>query len=145
MTPVVKARKGIKATVVPLDPDATLYETGTREVWQSRLVTSDGREIGPVIRQVVEPGMYTIRYFVVYDLEQDRHVLVPANTVTDITSTHVHINVSAEHIRQIPPFRREMDRGFEESVYHALGRTPHWVEEARFQGSSGDGPSGDEE
>jgi len=132
MMPVADVRK-TKATVVPLDPDATLYETGTREVWQSRLVTSDGQEIGPVIRQVVEPGMYTIRYFVVYDLREDRHVLVPTNTVTDITSTHVHTNVTLEHIRQMPAFCHEMTRGFEETVYDALDRTPHWVEEAWMQ------------
>lgn len=138
MMPVAKARKATKATVVPLDPEATLYETGTREVWQSRLITADGQEIGPVIRQVVEPGMYTIRYFVVYDLKQDRHVLVPTNTVTDITPTQVHTNVSCDHIRQMPAFQREMTRGFEETVYDALDRTPHWVEEAWIQTSPDD-------
>lgn len=127
-----------KATVVPLDPDATLYETGTREVWQARLVTSDGQEIGPVIRQVVEPGMYMIRYFVVYDLREDRHVLVPTNTVTDITASEVVVNVSCDHIRQMPAFHREMTRGFEETIYHVLDRTPHWVEESRIDASSDD-------
>ena len=118
------------STLVPLDPDATLYETGTREVWQARLVTCDGEEIGPVVRQIVEPRMYTIRYFVVYDLKADRHVLLPTNAVTDITATHVIAAVSGEHIRKAPAFGREMNRDFEELVYGALEKTPYWVEEA---------------
>lgn len=122
---------------VPLDAEETLFVVGSKEVWQSRLVTSDGEEIGPVVRQVVEPQMYTIRYFVVYDLREDRHVLVPANTVTDITASEVQVDVSSLGVAQMPAFHHEMSRCLEKSIYDAIGRTPHWVEEARFGASAG--------
>ncbi len=121
---------------VPLDPDETLYEFGSREVWQSTLITSDHQEVGPVIRQVVEPGMYTIRYFVVYDVPRSRHILVPSNTVLDISDAKVFCTLSTEEIETMPSFLREMDRGYEQEVYEAAGRTPHWVEEQAVNSSS---------
>lgn len=122
-------REGTKLGV-PLDPDHTLYETGSREVWQSTLVTSDGQEIGPVIRQVIEPGMYTIRYFVVYDLARERHILVPSNTVIDIQDARVYCAMSATEIAGVPSFMQSLNRGYEQEVYAAAGRTPYWIEEA---------------
>lgn len=113
----------------PLNPDETLYEMGSREVWQSTLVTSDGQEVGPVIRQVIEPDMYTIRYFIVYDLHRDRHILVPSNAVTDIHDARVYCGVSAASIESIPSFQDYVNRGYEEEVYEAARRTPHWIEE----------------
>ena len=122
-------RRESMPTGTPLNPDATLYETGSREVWQSTLVTSDGEAVGPVIRQVVEPEMYTIRYFVVYDLQRDRHILVPSNTVREITDAEVICALSLGDVQVLPPFNHAMDRHFEQEVYQAARRTPHWIEE----------------
>lgn len=120
----------------PLNSDETLYEIGSKEVWQSTLVTSDSEEIGPVIRQVIEPDMYTIRYFIVYDLKRERHILVPSNAVVDINNARVYCGLSAHDIESIPPFSYFVNRGYEEEVYEAAGRTPHWIEEAGIEPSS---------
>lgn len=117
----------------PLNADETLYEIGSREVWQSTLVTSDCQEVGPVIRQVIEPEMYTIRYFIVYDLRRDRHILVPSNAVTDIYDARVYCGLSSADIESMPSFKHFVNRGYEEEVYEAAGRTPHWIEEERIR------------
>jgi len=114
---------------VPLDPDETLFETGSREVWQSLLVTQDGAEIGPVVRQVVEPRLYTIRYLVVYDLERDRHILLPSNTIVDITEDRVLSSLSRAQVAELPAFHQKVNRSYEEALYQAVGRTPYWLEE----------------
>lgn len=118
-----------KPRVVPLDPDETLFETGSKEVWQSLLTTIDGAEIGPVVRQVVEPRMYTIRYLVVYDRERERHILLPSNTIVDITEDRVHSNLTKGDVAELPSFRQSMNRGYEKALYETLGRTPYWLEE----------------
>lgn len=118
---------------IPLDPDETLFETASKEVWQSLLVTRDGAEIGPVIRQVVEPRLYTIRYLVVYDVERDRHILLPANTIVDITEDRVYSNLSQAEVAELPAFHQKVNRSYEEALYQALGRTPYWLEEEAAQ------------
>lgn len=122
---------GARRTVKPLDPDATLYETAPREVWQSLLVTSDQHEVGPVVRQVIEPGMYTIRYFVVYDLPRQRHILLPSNSVVDIADGRVYCSLRLADVAALPAFSNTLDREYEKEVYEAAGRTPYWVEEER--------------
>lgn len=115
-----------------LDPDERLFETGSREVWQSRLTTADGCEVGPVVRQVIEARMYTVRYLVVYDLEEGRHLLLPSNTIVDITDSRVYSSLTREQIRLLPAFESRVNRSYEEQIYQAVGRTPYWVEEARL-------------
>jgi len=122
---------GARRTVKPLNPDGTLYETASREVWQSLLVTSDHHEVGPVVRQVIEPGMYTIRYFVVYDLPRQRHILLPSNSVVDIADGRVYCSLRLADVMALPAFVDVLDREYEKEVYEAAGRTPYWVEEQR--------------
>lgn len=122
-------RKARRATVTPLDPEKTLYEVGSKEVWQSLLTTADGHEIGPVIRQVVEPRMYTVRYLVVYDTGADRHVLVPSNTIVDITASRVHSSLTRHDVQEMPTFSHTVTRSYEEDIYQSVGRMPHWLEE----------------
>jgi len=126
-----------------LDPDERLFEIGSREVWQSLLTTADGREVGPVVRQVVEARMYTVRYLVVYDVEEERHLLLPSNTIVDITDSRVYSSLTREQIRLLPAFESRVSRSYEEQIYQAVGRTPYWVEEARF--ASGRPPADDPE
>jgi len=118
-----------KARIIPLDPEQTLYETGSREVWQSLVITTDGAEIGPVIRQVIEPRMYTIRYLVVHDLERERHILLPANTIVDITEDRVYSSLTKDDIAELPAFRQTMSKDYEAALYAVLRRTPYWLEE----------------
>ena len=67
-------------------------------------------KIGPVIRQVVEPRMYTIRYLVVYDLERERHILLPSNTIVDITEDRVHSSLTKGDVAELPSFRQSVSR-----------------------------------
>ena len=129
-------RRGVRHPGRPLDPDGKLYEIGSREVWQATLVTRDGAQVGPVVRQVVEPEMYTIRYFVVYDLPRGRHILLPSNTVVDIADGLVHCSLSLAEVAGMPDFAQVLDRRYEEEVYQAAKRTPHWIEEQRAQGAA---------
>lgn len=121
-----------RRSVHALDPDERLYEVGSREVWQSLLTSSDGDEVGPVVRQVIEARMYTIRYLVVYDLEAERHLLLPSNTIVEITDSHVYSSLTREEIRHLPSFHQAVNRSYEEQIYQAVGKTPYWVEEARL-------------
>lgn len=125
-------KEGGPRSVYALDPDERLYEVGSREVWQSLLTTSDGGEVGPVVRQVIEARLYTVRYLVVYDTEAERHLLLPSNTIVDITDSHVYSSLTREEIRHLPAFHQEVDRSYEEQIYQAVGKTPYWVEEARL-------------
>jgi len=127
---------------IPLNAEETLFETGSREVWQALLVTADGAVIGPVVRQVIEPRLYTIRYLVVYDLERDRHILLPSNTVVDIADGRVHSNLSREQIAGLPAFHQKVNRSYEEALYRAVGRTPYWLEEQAAMGQPP--PDGDD-
>lgn len=135
-----KRAKGVGPKVHALDPDETLFETGTREVWQALLTTSDGEEIGPVVRQVIEPKMYTVRYLVVYDVVRERHVLVPSNTIVEIAEGRVHASLASRDVAQLPPFSQSVTRSFEEGLYQAVGRTPYWVEEAAAMARRDDDP-----
>lgn len=125
----VRSPRSPNARVIPLDPEQTLYETGSKEVWQSLLTTADGAEIGPVIRQVVEPRMYTIRYLVVHDLERERHILLPSNTIVDITEDRVYSSLTKSDIVELPAFQQSVSRSYETALYATLGRTPYWLEE----------------
>ncbi|MBI2914455.1 MAG: PRC-barrel domain-containing protein [Firmicutes bacterium] len=126
MRHVVQDRTGGR----PLDPDKTLYEVGTRDLWQSEVLSQEGESVGRVIRQVIEPEMYTVRYLVIRTLPADRHVLIPSNTVTDITEEAVCCGLSKSEIERLPNFLQEMNRAYEEELYRTLNRKPHWVEEA---------------
>lgn len=126
----MRKRRVVKTqSVNPLDADETLFETSSREVWQSTLISADGVEVGPVIRQVIEPRMYTIRYLVVYDRRMDRHVLHPSNAIVDITDQSVLSSLSWREIAMIPSFSQSVSREDEQALYDCLGRTPYWQEE----------------
>lgn len=126
----LRKRKGGGSPVIPLDAEETLFETSSREVWQSTLVTMDGIEVGPVVRQVIEPRMYTIRYLIVYDVRRERHVLHPSNAIEEIEDRCVHSSLSGKEIESMPPFLHTLSRPYEQAIYECLGRTPYWQEES---------------
>ena len=66
---------------VQVDAEATLYEMGSRDVWQARFILSNGEEAGRVVRQIVEPELYTVRYLIVFLPEEGRRVLAPSRPV----------------------------------------------------------------
>ena len=73
--------------------------------------------------------MYTIRYLVVYDLERERHILLPSNTIVDITEDRVHSSLTKCDVAELPSFRQSVSRDYETALYESLGRTPYWLEE----------------
>lgn len=121
-----------------VNEEKTLYETAVKDLWQMRCKTLDGQTVGRVIRQVIEPQMYTIRYFVVYQPEADRHFLIPSNTIKDIAGDEVCCDLDIERIKALPAFKQRADRQYEETIYKTLGRKPYWVEEAAVRGTTKD-------
>lgn len=133
-----KQRNALRARA--LDPEAKLFETATRDLWQHTVVASDGTPVGWVIRQVVEPRSYMIRYLIVYSSAEERHLLIPSNTIVDISEETVHCSLSRSAVRQLPTFVAAVDRTYEEAVYRAAQRTPYWVEEDLATLSAGPPP-----
>ena len=115
----------------PVNADGTLVEMSSRDVWQAELITRDEKSAGRVVREVVEPSMYTVRYLIVYRPEEERHVLLPATSVQDILAGAVACTLSAAEIGQLPTYGlTEITRCDEKAIYDAADRTPHWIEEA---------------
>lgn len=117
-----------------LNSSETLVELANRDLWQLELVTKNGCNLGRVIRQVVEPGMYTIRYFIVYNVAADRHILIPANSIIDITEDRVLCNLNEKDVAALPSFLQSVSRSYEEEIHTILAQTPYWVEEADVLG-----------
>lgn len=125
----MRRSKQTERNVIPLDAEKTLYETSSRDVWQSTLMTTDGVDVGPVIRQVIEPKVYTIRYLIVFDIRRGRHVLHPSNAIEDITEDRVFSSLNWHEIEHMPTFCNRLTRQFEQRLYDGLGRVPYWKEE----------------
>lgn len=110
-----------------------LYEIGAREEWQSVLVTSDGAVGGRVVRKVIEPASYMVRYLVLFRPDPEGHLLLPANTIVGADWGEVHCRLPKGVIDRLPPYRFEpITRTFEEQLYSSIDVTPHWVEEHPF-------------
>lgn len=107
-----------------------LYEIGARDEWQSLLLTSDGAVGGRVVRKVVEPASYMVRYLVLFRPEEEQHFLLPANTVIGADVGELYCRLPKGTLDQLPPYRFEpITRTYEEQLYTSIGVTPHWVEE----------------
>lgn len=121
-------------TVTVLDDDKKLYEIGSKEVWQLPLISSDGEVAGVVVRQVIEPLMYTVRYLVIFSPQQNRQFIIPANTLADITTEEVICNLTSQQLAKLPTFDQTLSPQQEQAVYEVLDRTPYWVEEQEAMG-----------
>lgn len=110
--------------------EAALYEVGARDEWQADLITSDGDRAGTVVRKVIEPAAYMVRYLVVYRPAEGRHVLVPAGAVIGGDPGEIHVCLARRAIERLPAYAfTPITRAFEQAVYDAVGMTPHWEEE----------------
>ncbi|HEX6971221.1 MAG TPA: hypothetical protein VF234_03300 [Limnochordia bacterium] len=119
-----------------VDPAATLFDMGTRDLWQVPVLSRSGALIGRVVRQIVEPRLYTVRYLVVFDAASGRRFLLPANTIVDVAEEGVLCNLDTREVQALPPAGPILDRPEEEALYKAIGRTPHWIEEAQTTGGA---------
>lgn len=126
---MVKTTSVREKVVIPLNATQTLFETGSRDIWQLPFYSSDGYFYGVVIRQVIEPKMYTVRYLVIYSPEHGRHLVVPTTTLLDITSDAVMSELTKAELDSLPSFRHSLSRSEEAAVYQVLNRTPYWIEE----------------
>ncbi|NMB11422.1 MAG: hypothetical protein GX977_03950 [Firmicutes bacterium] len=113
-----------------ISPDSTLLEVANRELWQLELISRGDCVCGRIIRQLVEPSMYTIRYLIVYDKRSGHHIPVPANTITDITEKGVFCDIDAVKFLSLPNLTDSLDRTQEEQIHSILAQTPYWIEEA---------------
>lgn len=128
----MEKHRGTKDAASCVVPTGTLLEVGNREIWQMELVSRDRVTCGRIVRQLVEAEMYTIRYLIVYDMTTDRHVPVPANAVTEITSEAVFCSIDAIKFLSLPKLTLPLDRAQEEEIYGIIEQTPYWIEEAAF-------------
>lgn len=109
--------------------EKTLREIAVRDLWQKELISHDGTSVGHVVRQIIEPRLYTVRYLIVYASRPDRHYLVPADSIIDITDVGVFCNLTSSQLDGLPVFHFDMNRAFEERIYASVARTPYWIEE----------------
>lgn len=112
-------------------PGQALFEVAARDEWQSSLITRDGESGGVVVRKIVEPASYMVRYLVVYRTHEDRHLLVPASTVTQIDIGELHCTLGGSDIARLPVYTfTEVTRPDEQAVYDAIAGIPYWLEES---------------
>lgn len=112
------------------DGEPALYEVRARDEWQADLITCDGARAGTVVRKVVEPAAYMVRYLVVYRPDEGRHLLVPAGAVTGGEGGEIHVCLPRHAIDRLPTYAfARITRAYEQAVYDAAGLTPHWEEE----------------
>ncbi|NLV92842.1 MAG: hypothetical protein GX030_10705 [Firmicutes bacterium] len=124
----MRETKGRK-TVIALDEDQSLFEVGSREVWQLPLISSDGDVVGVVVRQVIEARMYTVRYLIVFSPQRDRQFVIPANALADITADGVVCNLTSQQLESLPTFSQSLTKAEEEEIYSYVPQTPYWIEE----------------
>lgn len=108
-----------------VDEEKTLWEERSRDIWQLPIVSYDGEHCGNVIAQIVEPQECLVRYLVVFSHGQERHYLLPCETVAKIDQA-VHCQATAANLRQLPSFPMRISRNLEWQVYKALDCTPYW-------------------
>jgi len=124
---------GYLERLTALNPEKTLYETSIRDLWQLELITADGQIAGRVIRQVIEPKMYTIRYLIVYSVGNDRHILLPSNIITRISELGVYCSAELDQINDLPDFSDSLDRQIECTIHQTLNVVPYWEEESNVR------------
>lgn len=116
-----------------------LREIKARDEWQSQLITLDGTPCGIVVRKVVEPAAFLVRYLVVYRHTEDRHLLVPASTVIGGDMGEIYCTLSGEQVERLPTYTfTEITQSLEQAIYDAVGQAPYWIEEAGRGGEEDD-------
>ncbi len=108
-----------------VDEQQTLWEERNRDIWQLPIISRDGEYCGNVIAQIVEPQEYLVRYLVVFYKGQEKHYLLPSDTVERIDQV-VQCQVNAARLMELPPFHNQISRKLEEQIYQVVKRTPYW-------------------
>lgn len=122
------SRRGQSESVDALN-EGVLYEVGARDEWQAQLVTADGGYGGTVIRKVIEPASYLVRYLIVHHSQQGRHLLIPAGTIVGGDLGEIYCSLERAVIDRLPTYTfLPITREFEQQVYDSVGMLPHWEE-----------------
>ncbi len=108
-----------------LDQKKTLLENRNKDTWQMPVLSSDGDYLGNVVAQIVEPEECMVRYFLVYQPDQQRQFLLPSDTVVAIDDK-VYSHVQAKQIAQIPQYGQSIERDDEWIIYDIITKTPYW-------------------
>lgn len=112
-----------------VDDTATLYEMASRDIWQCRVVTSDGTLIGHAVRQIVEPAACAIRYLIIYDSVRGLRLLLPAVFVAGAEPNTIVCSLAAKDVAYLPVYHETLTRAQETRVHERLGVQPYWDEE----------------
>jgi len=111
-----------------LDHQKTLLANRDRDTWQLPVISCSGDYLGNVVAQVVEPSQYMIRYFLIYNPQQNRRFLLPLDCVIAIDD-HIQSNVEKEQVLQFPHFTDEIFRDDEREIYQIISQPPYWEED----------------
>ncbi len=95
------------------------------DVWQLPLKDTSGAYMGNVVAQIIEPDEYMVRYFLIYNPDQERRFLVPTDSVTNI-ETEVLCDLSQDQASLLPEYDQSLERDEEIAIYQILDRTPYW-------------------
>lgn len=93
------------------------------------VISSDGVDVGRVVEVLGAPEEDIFHGVVVSPGNDTRGVLVPAESVTEITTRAISVRLVAEEIRALPPYL-ETD-AFHLGFTGLLGRTLGWVQDRR--------------
>jgi hypothetical protein len=118
-----------KPSVFPkkLNSEGTLYEVNSSDVWQAELISNDGISVGRVIREVIDPSHYAVRYLIVNLLQIERLVLVPAVSVTGAEEGAIFCNLKTEELYNLPEFvTEEITKQYEHEIFESISRSPYW-------------------
>lgn len=115
-----------------VNPEGTLYEEVSREIWQCRVVSIDDRVIGHAICQIVERRLCTVRYIIMYDPTQAKRLLLPATLVVGAEPGLILCDITSSEAELLPEYQESLSRLDELMIYQKLGRTPYWEEESGY-------------
>ncbi|NMB38395.1 MAG: hypothetical protein GX994_02335 [Firmicutes bacterium] len=108
-----------------LDQNKTLLISLNRDTWQLPVRNNTGDYLGNVVAQIVEPKEYLVRYFLIYNPNQERRFLLPSDTVTAIDEW-ICCTIGAEYIAQLPDYTQSLEREDEIRIYQIISQTPYW-------------------
>ncbi len=109
-----------------LNRDKTLLENRNKDTWQLPVVDVDYNYLGNVIGQIVEPEEYMVRYFLIYDPNQQRRYLLPSDTVFAIEDK-IYSTVDITQIAQFPSYSQDIERDDECKIYEIISQKPYWT------------------
>ena len=102
-----------------VNEDRTLWADRNVDTWQLVVRSADGFDCGNVVAQIVEPGQYLVRYFVVFLADADKHYLLPSDAVRNIEGELLSV-YTAECLLSLPTYHHTVTPCLEKSIRAVL-------------------------